>query len=115
MSDEAEKLAVRLKNEQFAPGCNGLVVWASLANSAAAMIRAQAAEIRRLRANRERLERSLTWYGENARLARLAHTEGDAGRSNIAEDGGRRARAAQEEGGWMRLRSSSVSGTTSSG
>jgi len=35
----------------------------------------------------------LEWYGENARLARLIHGEGDAGRDAIAGDGGKRARA----------------------
>jgi hypothetical protein len=49
-----------------------------------------------LEARRERLERALTWYGENARLARLIHSEGDLGRKNLAEDGGKRARAALE-------------------
>lgn len=32
------------------------------------------------------------WYGENARLARLIHSEGDAGRNALADDGGKRAR-----------------------
>jgi hypothetical protein len=36
---------------------------------------------------------ALTWYGEQARLARLIHSEGDAGRHAIANDGGQRARA----------------------
>lgn len=42
----------------------------------------------------ERLREALTWYGEQARLARLIHSGGDAGRQALAEDGGRRARAA---------------------
>jgi len=37
---------------------------------------------------------ALEWYGEQARLARLIHSEGDAGRHALAEDGGKRARAA---------------------
>lgn len=50
------------------------------------------AENERLRAGRETLERALTWYGENARLAKLAHIEGDSGRRNLASDGGALAR-----------------------
>jgi len=34
------------------------------------------------------------WYGEQARLARLIHSGGDAGRHSLAEDGGKRARKA---------------------
>ena len=45
----------------------------------------------------ERLRAALEWYGENARLARLIHSEGDKGRHAIAEDGGKRARAALAE------------------
>ena len=44
-----------------------------------------------------RLREALEWYGENARLARLIHSEGDKGRHAIAEDGGKRARAALAE------------------
>jgi hypothetical protein len=36
----------------------------------------------------------LEWYAEQARLARLIHSEGDAGRHALADDGGKRARAA---------------------
>lgn len=36
---------------------------------------------------------ALDWYGEQARLARLIHSEGDAGRHALAEDGGKRARS----------------------
>jgi len=35
----------------------------------------------------------LEWYGEQARLARLIHSEGDAGRHALQDDGGKRARA----------------------
>lgn len=35
---------------------------------------------------------ALKWYGEQARLARLIHSEGDAGRNALANDGGKRAR-----------------------
>jgi len=43
-----------------------------------------------------RLREELAWYGEQARLARLIHSEGDAGRNELAADGGKRARAALE-------------------
>lgn len=37
---------------------------------------------------------ALNWYAEQARLCRLIHSEGDAGRHALAADGGERARAA---------------------
>ena len=40
----------------------------------------------------------LTWYGEQSRLARLIHSEGDAGRHAIAADGGAKARDALKAG-----------------
>lgn len=40
------------------------------------------------------LVKALEWYGEQARLARLIHGEGDKGRNALAADGGKRARAA---------------------
>ncbi len=53
-----------------------------------------------LRARIRKLERALQWYGEQARLARLIHSEGDAGRHALANDGGTKAlnalRAARE-------------------
>lgn len=42
----------------------------------------------------EALEAALEWYGEQARLCRLIHNEGDAGRNALSADGGKRARAA---------------------
>jgi hypothetical protein len=39
------------------------------------------------------LAEALAWYGEQARLARLIHSEGDAGRHALQDDGGKRARA----------------------
>lgn len=44
---------------------------------------------------------ALEWYGEQARLARLIHSEGDAGRQALASDGGKRARTliAKHKGG----------------
>jgi hypothetical protein len=38
------------------------------------------------------LEATLAWYGEQARLCRLIHREGDAGRHALSSDGGERAR-----------------------
>ena len=49
------------------------------------LIASQATEI-------ERLREALEWYGEQARLARLIHSEGDAGRHALQEDGGKKAR-----------------------
>lgn len=40
------------------------------------------------------LETALRWYGEQARLCRLIHSEGDAGRHALAADGGAKARTA---------------------
>jgi hypothetical protein len=40
------------------------------------------------------LEGVVKWYGEQARLARLIHSEGDEGRHAIHMDGGSRSRAA---------------------
>jgi len=45
---------------------------------------------------------ALAWYGEQARLARLIHSEGDAGRNALQADGGKRANAilaASKKGG----------------
>ena len=47
-----------------------------------------------LAAERDVLREALAWYREQARLARLIHSEGDAGRHALADDGGDRARAA---------------------
>lgn len=41
-----------------------------------------------------KLREALEWYGEQSRLCRLIHREGDAGRNALAKDGGKRARAA---------------------
>lgn len=40
------------------------------------------------------LRETLAWYGEQARLARLIHSEGDTGRNALAGDGGKRANEA---------------------
>ena len=39
-------------------------------------------------------DEALRWYAEQARLCRLIHSEGDAGRHALAADGGKRARKA---------------------
>jgi hypothetical protein len=44
-----------------------------------------------------RLRTELEWYGEQARLCRLIHSEGDKGRHALSADGGNRARAALAE------------------
>ncbi len=54
-------------------------------------------EVLALRAERDRLREVLEWYGEQARLCRLIHGEGDAGRQALSNDGGQRARAALGE------------------
>lgn len=41
-----------------------------------------------------RLRDALKWYGEQARLSRLIHCEGDARRHALSNDGGKKARAA---------------------
>lgn len=46
-----------------------------------------------------RLVETLEWYEEQARLCRLIHSEGDAGRQALSADGGKRARAALKEAG----------------
>lgn len=53
-----------------------------------------AARIETLEAENARLREALEWYGEQARLCRLVHREGDAGRHALNADGGSRARAA---------------------
>lgn len=55
------------------------------------------AKLAALKAENERLRAALEWYGEQARLARLIHSEGDAGRHALANDGGLIARAALGE------------------
>ena len=60
-----------------------------------------AAENERLRATISRqsaamaaAKAELEWYGEQTRLCRLIHSEGDTGRHALSENGGNRARAA---------------------
>lgn len=43
-----------------------------------------------------RLIQVLKWYGEQSRLARLIHSEGDKGRHALANDGGNNAKDAVE-------------------
>jgi septal ring factor EnvC (AmiA/AmiB activator) len=42
----------------------------------------------------EKLVEALSWYREQSRLCRLIHSEGDAGRHALSDDGGKRAAAA---------------------
>jgi hypothetical protein len=49
-----------------------------------------------LQAENARLRDVLEWYGEQARLCRLIHSEGDTGRNALANDGGKKASAALE-------------------
>lgn len=42
----------------------------------------------------EKLREALAWYGEQARLCRLIHSQGDLGRHALQNDGGTIARAA---------------------
>lgn len=44
----------------------------------------------------QHLVEALSWYGEQARLCRLIHSEGDLGRQALGKDGGKLARAAIE-------------------
>lgn len=67
-----------------------------IAREDAALDQEAAASILSLIARLEALEAELEWYGEQARLARLIHSEGDSGRHALAGDGGKRARAALE-------------------
>lgn len=76
--EEADTLASKLTNAE--------IIAASWKD------RATAAEARA-----DRLAKELEWYGEQSRLARLIHSEGDAGRNAIASDGGKRARAALQQ------------------
>ncbi len=52
-----------------------------------------ASRIAELEAENTMLRDALAWYGEQARLCRLIHSEGDAGRQALAADGGKRAQA----------------------
>lgn len=52
-----------------------------------------------LQAENARLRGELKWYGEQARLSRLIHSEGDAGRNALSADGGERARLALSNNG----------------
>lgn len=47
-----------------------------------------------IRSRNAALVKAVEWYGEQSRLCRLIHSEGDAGRHALARDGGERARAA---------------------
>lgn len=53
-----------------------------------------AARVAELEADNTVLRDALAWYGEQARLCRLIHSEGDAGRQALDADGGTRAQVA---------------------
>jgi hypothetical protein len=57
----------------------------------AATGRAWSADRTRLEATVREMREALEWYGENARLCRLIHGEGDKGRNALSDDGGKRA------------------------
>lgn len=59
--------------------------------------RMKAEGAREAQAKIARLTEALKWYGEQARLCRLIHSEGDAGRNALNNDGGKRAAAALQE------------------
>lgn len=54
--------------------------------------------IEALEQENKRLREALEWYGEHAAGCRLIHSGGDPSRHNLQDDGGKRARAALEEG-----------------
>ena len=62
------------------------------ASACAGMAVEASADAAKLRQRVAELEAALAWYGEQARLCRLIHSEGDAGRQALADDGGKRAR-----------------------
>ena len=66
----------------------------ALAPEMAADLAALRSQVSALTEERGRLREALEWYGEQARLARIIHAEGDEGRRNLAADGGNRATAA---------------------
>ncbi len=56
-----------------------------------------AADLAAAQEREQRMREALEWYGEQARLCRIVHKEGDAGRHALNNDGGKRARAALGE------------------
>jgi hypothetical protein len=71
---------------------NGGKLYRGLMDEALAALAVQEATIAELRERNARFEAALHWYGWNARLCRLIHSEGDVGRNALAADGGERAR-----------------------
>jgi len=62
-----------------------------LAEATGKLISATEAREAELIAQNAALREALAWYGENARLCRLIHSEGDKGRNALSDDGGTRA------------------------
>lgn len=69
----------------------GLYSVGDVAHRAADHITTLTAQLAEGHAREAALRSELEWYGEQARLARLIHSEGDAGRQALAADGGKRA------------------------
>jgi hypothetical protein len=91
-ADEAIGFALRKfsESDQSFTYSNPTAIRADFSAAREAELRA---EVERLRAMLDEAREVLDWYGEQSRLARLIHREGDAGRHAIAADGGTRARA----------------------
>lgn len=53
----------------------------------------ESTRLRSLDDENKALREALGWYGEQARLCRLIHSEGDVGRHALSEDGGKKAKA----------------------
>ena len=94
-NDKIASGVLRKEDAAFIAAANPAVVLDLLAEIAA--LRAENTEAERKLAEAvgrsDDLLKALEWYGEQARLARLIHSEGDAGRHALADDGGSRARA----------------------
>ena len=88
MTDLIERLRAEVRQRQYE---SGDMLYLGAPDP---LLTEAADEIAALRARVAEMEAALEWYGEQARLARLIHSGGDAGRHALADDGGKRARAA---------------------
>jgi hypothetical protein len=91
MTDAPETIWVGsdICHDDFGPEPN---IWKDEASSYETDIKYTRADVAQARI--AELEGVVKWYGEQARLARLIHSEGDEGRHAIHMDGGSRSRAA---------------------